>query len=92
MKNDQLVTSKIAYLAKEKGFDLRTKSYYIEEKLIDYATTMDGVIVESWDHNHSFLDRASAPTIQELQDWLREEFEQRLRSEEGLTKLIKRLK
>ena len=72
MKN--LVTFKTAVLAKEKGFNLKVRSMYCEEKL--YADTNskgnynDIKWVRTW--RNSPDDTLSAPTQSELQKWLRD--------------------
>ena len=78
---EQLISFKVAKLAKEKGFDLECKDYYEDEMLEESANRF----VENWNNDKESSKRLtfckdepeihicySAPTQSLLQKWMRE--------------------
>ena len=73
---EPLISFETAKLAKEKGFNLRTK-YFFKEKYtdkIEYETVHFNHAESDWNEPFKFnLAECSAPTQSLLQKWLREE-------------------
>lgn len=68
-QDEQLISFKVAMLAKEKGFDYKTFYCFLPDSTIQFSSGEDG---DNDKYNHNEWDNYSAPTQGLLQKWLRE--------------------